>query len=129
MESGGVLEGIWWCPSGLLEASGAAEFRWSKRHIYNCNHATRGVDHVDLLHLGQCYGFLQGSILVTLLWQIFAKRGQFQGLTQHFCGQNSLKIVFRETPRPQFSTCVPSHGKSGVCTHPVAPSLDTWISN
>ena len=24
------------------------------------------INHVNLLHLGQCYGFLEGSILVTL---------------------------------------------------------------
>ena len=38
-------------------------------------------------------------------------------------------MFFRDTPRQQFSICVPSHGKTKVCTHPVAPSLDTWISN
>ena len=38
-------------------------------------------------------------------------------------------FFFRDKPRQQFSICVPSHGRTRVCTHPVAPSLDTWISS
>ena len=46
-----------------------------------------------------------------------------------FANRIRWRWFFRDTPRQQLKICVPSHGKTEVCTHPVAPSLDTWISN
>ena len=88
------------------------------------------INHVDLLHFGQCCGFLQGSILVAFgvanlcqTWTISKRHSTF--LRTEFFGDG----FFRDTPRQQFSICVPSHGRTSVCTHPAAPSLHTWISS
>ena len=81
-------------------------------------------------YLGQCCGFLQGSILVTLGVANLCQTRTFLRLHSIFLRTEFVGDgFFRDTPRQQFSICVPSHGKTKVCTHPVAPSLDTWISN
>ena len=104
------------------------DFQITRRHIYYYNHATRCVDQ-PCQHFGQCYGFLQGSILVAFgvanlrqTWTIF------KASLNVFANRNRWRWFFRDTPRQQFSICVPPHGKTRVCTHPAAPSLDTWIS-
>ena len=88
------------------------------------------INHVETLHRGQCCGFLPGSILATFgvaslyqTWSILRRHSTF--LRTEFVGDG----FFRAKPRQQFSICVPSHGRTRVCTHPVAPSLDTWISS
>ena len=88
------------------------------------------INHVETLHRGQCCGFLPGSILATFgvaslyqTWSIFRRHSTF------FANRIRWRWFFRDKPRQQFSICVPSHGRTRVCTHPVAPSLDTWISN
>ena len=88
------------------------------------------INHVETLHRGQCCGFLPGSILATFgvaslyqTWSFLRRHSTF--LRTEFVGDG-----FFETNRDsKFSICVPSHGRTRVCTHPVAPSLDTWISN
>ena len=71
-----------------------------------------------------------GSTLVTFgvadlcrTWTSFKLLSTF--LRTEFVGDG----FFRDTPRQQFSLCVPSHGRSRACTHPVPPSLDMWISD
>ena len=64
-----------------------------------------------------------------LVWQIFAKRVHFKASLNIFSNRIRWRWFFRDTPIQQFSICVQSHGKTKVCTHPVAPSLDLWISN
>ena len=109
----------------------AVRFQNISRHIYCYNHATRCVDQ-------PC----QSAVLWPVLWilarlhprQIWCGKSlpnvdNFKASLNIFANRIRWRWLFRDTPRQQFSMCVPSHGKTRVCTHPVGFSLDTWISN
>ena len=88
------------------------------------------INHVETLHRGQCCGFLLGSI-PRHIWcgKSLPNVVIFQTSLNIFANRIRWRWFFRDKPRQQFSICVPSHGRTRVCTHPVAPSLDMWISN
>ena len=106
------------------------DFQNTRRHIYRYNRATRCVDQ-------PC----QSAAPWPVLWIL----ARFH--PRHiWCGKSlpnvdnlkaSLNIFanrirwrwFFVTYRDSSFLCVPSYGKTRVCTHPAAPSLDTWISN
>ena len=106
------------------------DFQITRRHIYYYNHATRCVDQ-------PC----QSAALWPVLWVLarFHPRriwcgksspnmDNFKASLNVFANRNRWRWFIRDTPRQQFSICVPPHGKTKVCTHPAAPPLDTWIS-
>ena len=87
------------------------------------------INHVETLHRGQCCGFLPGSILATFgvaslyqTWSILRRHSTF--LRTEFVGDG-----FFETNRDSNSQFVSHPMAEPECTHPVAPSPDTWISN
>ena len=103
------------------------DFQITRRHIYYYNHATRCVDQ-------PC----QSAALWPVLWVLatFHPRriwcgksspnmDNFKASLNVFANRNRWRWFIRDTPRQQFSICVPPHGKTKVCTHPAAPPLDT----
>ena len=107
------------------------DFQNTRRHIYYYNHETRCVDQPCrdsapwpvLWILARFHLATFGVASLYQTWSIFRRHSTF------FANRIRWRWFFRDKPRQQFSICVPSHGRTRVCTHPVAPSLDTWISN
>ena len=107
------------------------DFQHTRRHIYHCNHATRCVDQ-------PCQSAAPWPVLWILarfhprrVWcgKSLPNVDNFKASLNIFANRIRWRWFFRDTPRQQFSGCVPSHGETKVCAHPVAPPLDTWISN
>ena len=99
------------------------DFQNTRRHIYYYNDETRCVDQ-------PCCGFLQCSILATFgVASLYQTCSIFKASLNIFANRYRWRCFFRDKPRQQLSICVPSHGRTRVCTHPVAPSLDTWTSS
>ena len=107
------------------------DFHNTRRHIYYYNHETRCVDQ-------PCRDSAPWPVLWILarfhprhIWcgKSLPNVVNFKVSLNIFANRIRWRWFFRDKPRQQFSICVPSRGRTRVCTHPVAPSLDTWISN
>ena len=106
------------------------DFQNTRRHIYYYNHETRCVDQ-------PCRDSAPWPVLWILAWfhprHIWCGKSSpnviiFEASLNIFANRIRWRWFFRDEPRQQFSICVPPHGRTRVCTHLVAPSLDTWIS-
>ena len=107
------------------------DFQNARRHIYYYNHETRCVDQ-------PCRDSAPWPVLWILarfhprhIWcgKSLPNVVNFKASLNIFANRIRWRRFFRDKPRQQVSICVPSHGRTRVCTRPVAPSLDTWISN
>ena len=103
------------------------DFQNTRRHIYYYNHETRCVDQ-------PCRDSAPWPVLWILAWfhprHIWCGKSSpnviiFEASLNIFANRIRWRWFFRDEPRQQFSICVPSHGRTRVCTHLVAPSLDT----
>ena len=106
------------------------DFQNTRRHVHYYNHVTRCIDQ-------PCQSAARWPVLWNLarfhprrVWcgKSLPNLHNFKASLNIFANRVRWRWFVRDTPRQQFSTCVPSHGKTKVCTHPVALSLDTWIS-
>ena len=107
------------------------DFQNTRKHIYYYNHETRCVDQ-------PCQSVAPWPVIWILarfhprhIWcgKSLPNMDRFQSSLNIFANRIRWRWFFRDTPRQQFSICVPSHGRSRACTFPIAPSLDTWIAS
>ena len=106
-------------------------FQNTRRHIYYYNHETRCVDQPCRYSAPWPVLWILARFHPRLIWcgKSLPNVVNFKASLNIFANRIRWRWFFRDKPRQQFSICVPSHGRARVCTHPVAPSLDTWISS
>ena len=107
------------------------DFQNTRRRIYYYNHETRCVDQ-------PCRDSAPWPVLWILarfhprhIWCVKSLPNvvNCKASLNIFANRIRWRWFFRDKPKQQFSICVPPHGRTRVCTHLVAPSLDTWISS
>ena len=107
------------------------DFQNTRRHIYYYNHETRCVDQPCRYSAPWPVLWILARFHPHHIWcgKSLPNVVNFKASLNIFANRIRWRWFLRDKPRQQFSICVPSHGRTRVCTHPVAPSLDTWISS
>ena len=103
------------------------DFQNTRRHIYYYNHETRCVDQPCRCSAPWPVLWILARFHPRHIWcgKSFANVVNFKASLNIFANRIRWRWFFRNKPRQQFSMCVPSYGRTRVCMHNVAPSLDT----